>query len=87
MRSLIPLSLLLFSLDVYATRIPFKTRIAKRASISGGNGEVSMLNTQNAEYIANITLGGRNIPVLLDTGRYEHRCWSVELALKSRTHA
>lgn len=26
-------------------------------------------NTRNAEYIANVTLGGREIPVLLDTGR------------------
>ena len=30
---------------------------------------IPVSNTRNAEYIANITLGGRQIPVLLDTGR------------------
>ncbi|CAL1712375.1 unnamed protein product [Somion occarium] len=31
-------------------------------------GVISIHNTRNAEYISNITLGGREIPVLLDTG-------------------
>lgn len=34
------------------------------------NTTIPVHNTHNAEYIANITLGGREIPVLLDTGRY-----------------
>lgn len=34
------------------------------------NSIIPVHNTRNAEYIANITLGGREIPVLLDTGRY-----------------
>ena len=34
------------------------------------NSTIPVHNTRNAEYIANITLGGREIPVLLDTGRY-----------------
>lgn len=33
------------------------------------NSIIPVSNTRNAEYIANITLGGREIPVLLDTGR------------------
>ncbi|EKM51671.1 uncharacterized protein PHACADRAFT_261948 [Phanerochaete carnosa HHB-10118-sp] len=32
------------------------------------NSIIPVANTRNAEYIANITLGGREIPVLLDTG-------------------
>ena len=58
------------------------TRIARqlyeyerRADITGesvntSNGSVPVANTQNAEYIANINLGGKTIPVVIDTGRY-----------------
>ena len=35
---------------------------------------IPVLNTLNAEYISNITLGGRTIPVLLDTGRHALAC-------------
>ena len=31
--------------------------------------QIPVHNTRNSEYIANVTLGGREIPVLLDTGR------------------
>lgn len=46
----------------------------KRAGITGesvntSNGSVPVANTQNAEYIANINLGGKTIPVVIDTGR------------------
>lgn len=50
-------------------------RVRTPASTNGLNTRASssiipVANTHNAEYIANITLGGREIPVLLDTGRY-----------------
>jgi len=75
---LITLSLLFHVHSIFAARLPFEARSVKRvirlqdrASISGGgNGSVSITNTHNAEYIANITLGGQSIPVMLDTGRY-----------------
>lgn len=37
---------------------------------TSSRGTIPVLNTLNAEYISNITLGGRTIPVLLDTGRH-----------------
>ena len=40
------------------------------AARANGQNTVPVANTHNSEYIANITLGGREIPVLLDTGRY-----------------
>ena len=51
------------------------TRLARRAGITGesvntSNGSVPVANTQNAEYIANINLGGKTIPVVIDTGRF-----------------
>lgn len=39
-------------------------------TVNSSNGSVPIANTQNAEYISNITLGGVTIPVMLDTGRY-----------------
>lgn len=84
--SLIPLSLLLFILNVHAAKFPFVGRSVKRtvttdhpllrgrANISGqaggSNASVPVANTHNAEYIANLTLGGQSIPVMLDTGRF-----------------
>ncbi|KAF9013318.1 aspartic peptidase A1 [Cyathus striatus] len=74
MPSLIPLSLLLllFQSSVHAVRVPFQirathirtstTQLAKRAS------PIPISNTGNAQYVSNITLGGIELPVLLDTG-------------------
>ncbi|RXW25329.1 hypothetical protein EST38_g510 [Candolleomyces aberdarensis] len=64
MHSLLPLSLLLVVVQhVSAVRIPFvvSPSLARRAPIDVGN-------TGNAQYVANITVAGNNIPVLLDTG-------------------
>ncbi|KAF9806834.1 hypothetical protein IEO21_08514 [Rhodonia placenta] len=78
MRSLLPFTLLCLLLDahaVHALRFPVSTRTsAGRRAGSGSLGARSsdtllpVKNTQNSEYITNITLGGREIPVLLDTG-------------------
>jgi len=65
---------------VDAIKFPFNVRtvnnqspnsLHRRANITGqsiGNTSVPIANTQNAEYIANITIGGQTIPVMLDTG-------------------
>ncbi|KAI0784762.1 acid protease [Abortiporus biennis] len=83
MRSQLPTSLvfLLFGFTSYAVNIPFTVRTnpfpshlhARDANTSTSTASSSAAiapvhNTKNAEYIANITLGGRLIPVLLDTG-------------------
>lgn len=39
--------------------------------ISGDDVSIPVSNTHNAQYISNITLGGVEVPVLLDTGRCE----------------
>ncbi|KAH8081983.1 aspartic peptidase A1 [Cristinia sonorae] len=69
------------STPVDATSLPFKVRTknplatrtpqpAPRRSLfsRGPDSIIPVHNTHNAEYISNITLGGRQIPVLLDTG-------------------
>jgi hypothetical protein len=70
--SFIPLSLLLHVYSVFAAQLSFEarsvkrtSRLQRRASIAGQ----AVTNNHNAEYISNITLGGRTIPVMLDTGR------------------
>ena len=71
--SFIPLSLLLYVYSVFAAKLSFEARSVKRttshlqrrASIAGQ----AIANNHNAEYMSNITLGGRTIPVMLDTGR------------------
>ncbi|TFY58044.1 hypothetical protein EVJ58_g6659 [Rhodofomes roseus] len=80
MRSFLPLSLLgLLSHACSTHALTFPVRVRPRAddrTASGrlttragsGNTLLPLHNTQNSEYIANITLGGREIPVLLDTG-------------------
>lgn len=74
--SLIPLSLLsLLVTHVSAIRFPIQARSVKRSgtgltSRATAGGISTIKNTHNAEYIANITLGGKEIPVMLDTGRY-----------------
>jgi hypothetical protein len=63
---------LLFLVNVQlsaAAKIPFHVRYTKLNSlVRRGNDSIPVANTLNAEYISNITLGGRTIPVLLDTG-------------------
>lgn len=70
MHSLIPLSLLLAVLDtVNAVILPFEVRTGNPPSSLHRRTPVPISNTGNAQYVANITLGGETIPVLLDTGR------------------
>lgn len=69
--SLVPLSLLFHVYSVFAVKFAFQARhtvnrLQRRAGISGQ----PIANTHNAEYMSNITLGGRSISVMLDTGRY-----------------
>jgi hypothetical protein len=67
------------TLSVLALRIPFDAHVQTPASNptihsprqSSSNGIVPVGNTQNFFYYTNITLGGQNISVMLDTGRYE----------------
>ena len=82
---LIPLSLVFYIYNVHAAKFPFVGRSIKRtvttnhpllrgrADISGQAGgstaSIPIANTHNAEYIANLTLGGQSIAVMLDTGR------------------
>lgn len=78
MHSFITLSFIcsLCSLSVIALRIPFDVHVETPASHSNthfprqssSNGIVSVGNTQNSFYYTNITLGGQNISVMLDTG-------------------
>lgn len=62
---LLPLSLLLLVVEhVHAVRIPFVVNtndLTRRDPVSVGN-------TGNAQYVANISVAGSNVPVLLDTG-------------------
>ncbi|TCD70766.1 hypothetical protein EIP91_001796 [Steccherinum ochraceum] len=69
---------------VNAVRLPFQVRttnpfgsnssslssLSRRSHSKRGpsSATIPVHNTHNAEYISNITLGGRQIPVLLDTG-------------------
>jgi len=79
MNSFISLSFIfsLCSLSVFALRIPFDVRVETPATHtnnhisrqSSSNGIVPVGNTQNLFYYTNITLGGQNISVMLDTGR------------------
>ncbi|KAI0632395.1 acid protease [Trametes polyzona] len=72
MRSLFPvLSLLGLLHHVCALRFDVSIRQRRPTTlVSRANGQnaIPVANTRNSEYIANITLGGRQIPVLLDTG-------------------
>ncbi|KAG6836699.1 hypothetical protein H0H93_004675 [Arthromyces matolae] len=72
MRSLIPLTLLLTTLDAaYGIRVPFEVRtntppssnLARRATT-----DIGVFNNGNAQYIGNVTIGGVLARVLLDTG-------------------
>ncbi|KAI8978777.1 acid protease [Trametes punicea] len=74
MRSLLPLfSLFISLLAAHVRAVNFKVNVRQRAAAAlaaraNGQNAVPVANTHNSEYIANITLGGREIPVLLDTG-------------------
>ena len=58
----------LFPLSTLATSIPFSLHTRQ----SSTSGVVPVGNTQNAYYYTNITLGGRQVSVMLDTGRYSY---------------
>ncbi|OSD07489.1 acid protease [Trametes coccinea BRFM310] len=67
------LSLLLSLLAAHVRALTFNVNVRQRAAAvlaarANGQNAVPVANTHNSEYIANITLGGRQIPVLLDTG-------------------
>ncbi len=47
----------------------FTSQVQNNNTLPVANVSIPIHNTHNAEYICNITLGGRTIPVLLDTGR------------------
>ncbi|KAI0647782.1 acid protease [Trametes meyenii] len=73
MRSLLPVLSLLALLSAHARALTFNVNVRQRAANvlaarANGQNTVPVANTRNSEYIANITLGGRQIPVLLDTG-------------------
>ena len=78
MRTSLSLSLLSLFLgpasSVYAATFPIRVRTSFNPSSHlqsrASPNDIPVHNTHNAEYIANVTLGGRDIPVLLDTGRY-----------------
>lgn len=71
MRSLLVHSFLLalLPLSVLALSIPFTARSTHLHLPRQSSGVVPVGNTQNAFYYSNITLGGRQISVMLDTGR------------------
>jgi len=71
MHSLIPLSLILTVLDVvHAVKLPFYVRTSSTTPTHklGRRAPVAISNNGNAEYIANITLAGVDLSVILDTG-------------------
>ncbi|KAI0669255.1 acid protease [Trametes maxima] len=73
MRSLLPVLSLLALLSAHVRALTFNVNVRQRAANvlaarANGQNTVPVANTRNSEYIANITLGGRQIPVLLDTG-------------------
>lgn len=75
MRSPLSVLSLLVLLAHHAYALRFDVNIRQRAASvlaarANGQNTTPITNTRNSEYIANVTLGGRQIPVLLDTGRY-----------------
>jgi hypothetical protein len=76
--------------SVLALRIPFDAHVQTPASNptihsprqSSSNGIVPIGNTQNFFYYTNITLGGQNISVMLDTGRYESFVLGISYQLR-----
>ena len=73
MWSFLPVLSLLLWLDAFVHALTFDVHVRERANTLTARDTshvTPVSNTRNSEYIANITLGGRTIPVLLDTGRY-----------------
>lgn len=69
MRCSIVLSFLFaLSNSCYAVHLPFHVQF-DRSSSSIGARSIPIYNNGNAQYIANVTLGGVIVPVMLDTGR------------------
>ncbi|KAI0771200.1 acid protease [Trametes elegans] len=73
MRSLLPVLSFLVLLAAHGRALNLAVNVRQRAAAAlaaraDGQNVVPVANTRNSEYIANITLGGRQIPVLLDTG-------------------
>ncbi|KAF7364913.1 Aspartic peptidase A1 [Mycena venus] len=70
MHSLIPLSLFLTILDVvHAIGVPFTVRTSSTSAPNRlGRRAVPITNNGNAAYIANLTLAGTSVSVILDTG-------------------
>ncbi|KIK69756.1 hypothetical protein GYMLUDRAFT_151197 [Collybiopsis luxurians FD-317 M1] len=77
MPSFLSLSLLLTLFECYssvsAVKIPFEVRttLPSRSSFyprDSSNGTVTLTNTGNAQYIANLTIAGEEVRVIIDTG-------------------
>ncbi|KAG5731657.1 hypothetical protein E4T56_gene19943, partial [Termitomyces sp. T112] len=70
MRYIIPLALLLTTFDAtYGIRLPFEVRTDTPPSyISRRSTNIGVTNLGNAQYIGNVTIGGVQARVLLDTG-------------------
>ncbi|KAH0585943.1 Pregnancy-associated glycoprotein 2 [Termitomyces sp. J132] len=70
MRSIIPFALLLTTFDAtYGIRLPFEVRTDTPPShISRRSTNIGVKNLGNAQYIGNVTIGGVQARVLLDTG-------------------
>ncbi|KAI1794873.1 aspartic peptidase A1 [Ganoderma leucocontextum] len=71
MWSFLPVLSLLLQLDAFVHALTFDVHVRQRANTLTARGTshvTPVANTRNSEYVANVTLGGRTIPVLLDTG-------------------
>lgn len=90
MRSFIPLSLFLL-LDLQlseAVKLPFHVRYSQDSLTRRANSSyINVANTFNAEYISNITLGGKTIPVLLDTGAFTSHSYPAPCSQSSQVAA
>jgi hypothetical protein len=67
------LDVLCFVLAVHAVSLPFAVHhSSSRYSIDSKISKrdvLSVKNIANSVYVSNVTLGGKTIPVMLDTGR------------------
>lgn len=73
MRSLVPLRLFLtvftFAAITYALKVPIDVQISPNSKRLERRAPIPVVDTGNAQYSANITIGGVQVRVLLDTGR------------------
>ncbi len=73
MRSLVPLHLFLpvftFAVITYALKVPIDAHISPNSKGLERRAPIPVVDTGNAQYSANITIGGVQARVLLDTGR------------------